>query len=537
MALSQREIVEYTTSLVELDEAMSRRKEELSAVPGAQAAWEAVRAELSQALLATPVSLAKAAGRSKARRCARKLRWLFLLYWPRSVKAWIGQPVFYVTLAFAAILVPTGAYSLLTGRPQLEGFSLSAIALITAYYIFLTFFCHLVVRRFVGGFTSKKKPSRVSQAILWYSPPSFVSGVAQLVFYQCIFAVAGSFVLAGYGSTPSHPKLFAALAIPQLALLLPASYLLAKAEWHPKGKSYRPLEQLRPILLLQDRVRPTLWMSSAALYAQAVIFSASLAGVLLDILPASIVYRAAFAVGLTYIWALDEMRVPNSETSDPRPVGTAAGEIASSSSPVQTKDGENSEAEPPVKRYAHWTFARAASRRSRLKSEVTLLLLGATIASVSSLAVMHLQNRFQQQQFLYARRLDLVARLLAVNEKASVMLAKLNNLEGEIGTYSSGPQSVERTERLDQQAQGLYQDFSQFKADLNTQVTMFNALFNARVPIIEYKDESPSSRHARPANAQLRTLYDNVDSAKVQLLRDMQSIQQTCLRLAIGLGR
>jgi len=539
MVSDRRELTEYARSLIKLDEALGRNKEDFASVGGVAGTREAIRAELARVLNAAQRILAGPPDQRKTSRWSRRLRWYLLLYWPKSWKAWVSRIFFYFFLFYAVLFTVAFAHSVWTAEPFLEGVPLSTITLETALFIFAAFFFHLVSRKFDVPGGVRDQPSPASRALLWYPPPNLASGFAQFLFYDYLLAMIGNSLMVAAG----HPSLVTDLGVPSAVLrrglLLIAAYLWAKAESRPVVRRLDLSSSFRSVLLLCQPRGPSFWVSSVALFVQVVLFFQALTGLLTGISATSTIYGPIIAVTVTYIWALEERRRPRNEgrTSSERLVPVIKDEADRGHTARGGADPSPGIKFPPIGVGNKEAYASAGKRVSGLKRDVVLVLLGAGIASATSLVVMRTQNRFQQQQFLFARRLDFLQRYLSANEKQAKILAGLGTLEQEIDSY--GPRHPSPSEELNiyRQSRELFQEESQLKAYLNAQFTMFNALFHANVPVVNYENDSSSASISSPIDRQLAELHDAIESAQGSVLSNMREIQQTCLKLAAGLGR
>lgn len=312
MEISRYELLRYLAQLIELDESLTRVNGNAPKQIGTEEAQEAIRREVVLVLKEVPGALSGPVGRRRTR-----LESWFLLFRPRSVAAWALHLLFYALCVITPLLAFEFGYSAFMGTlfadlgpPTTKlGESFDVFAVLT-FLTALTIGISLLARKLDEVKPRVSQPNTVRKMFLWYWPPTFVSGFAQLMFYWLLLAEVLSPIYPRPSWVVPLGRFESATLNSCFALTILACYFLARSQLRPLERGSRVLSSGWGLLLLDIPRGASSWFATSSVVLQMLFFAVTVTWLVSGSLPFEVLLTIPPFLLITYVWALEERRRP-----------------------------------------------------------------------------------------------------------------------------------------------------------------------------------------------------------------------------------
>lgn len=171
------------------------------------------------------------------------------------------------------------------------------------------------------------------------------------------------------------------------------------------------------------------------------------------------------------------------------------------------------------------------------KRQVKLVALGALIGFIPAFANTLLQNRFQRQDIVFARRLTLIQGLSSVNEKVVSILARAETLQRRVDSLAKGTFSAQDVRDIDHQMTKIDQDSLELDAEFRTQTAVLGALDKGSPSLPGYESQLTPFSPTRPKGGKLAKIHDQLETTKAQLVQTTGYINHICNDIADNMDK
>lgn len=166
------------------------------------------------------------------------------------------------------------------------------------------------------------------------------------------------------------------------------------------------------------------------------------------------------------------------------------------------------------------------------KRQVRLIAIGALIGFLPAFANTWVQSRFQRQNIIMSRRLELIQGLSSVNAEAGSILARTINLQTRVDSFPEGTPTVQDEHAIVLQLEKVNEDeltmVSRFKTQMIAAGALYDKDFTTPGPEWVLTPFSPK----RPKVEALAKMHDELETDKANLVSTMNHIQHICKYIA-----